>query len=174
MSHPVTPWYKQFWPWLLLGLLFTSITASSTLAVMAVRTADGMVQEDYYEHGRAINMVLAKQERAAELGLTASLRIDPLTSDVVLDLEGGESFPEKLDFELIFPTQDDRDIELVLEHVRDGRYLGQAPDNLRYRWYLQLQPSVDEPEWRLVGEARFPDEEAVRLTPGRAAPGDDS
>ncbi|AXY42454.1 FixH family protein [Halomonas sp. JS92-SW72] len=174
MSNTVTPWYKQFWPWLLLGLLFTSITASSTLAVLAVRSADGMVQEDYYEHGRAINMVLAKQERAAELGLSASLRIDPLTSDVVVDLEGGNGFPERLDFELIFPTQDDRDIELTLEHVRDGRYLGQAPDNLRYRWYLQLQPQDDDPEWRLVGEARFPEEEAVRLTPGRAAPDGDA
>ncbi|QTF93566.1 FixH family protein [Halomonas sp. BM-2019] len=174
MNHPVTPWYKQAWPWFLLALLFTSIGASSTLAVMAVRTADGMVQEDYYEHGRAINMVLAKQERAAELGLFASLRIDPLTSDVVLDLEGGEEYPERLDFELIFPTQGDRDIELTLEHVRDGRYLGQAPDNLRYRWYLQLQPQGEEPEWRLVGEARFPDEAAFRLTPGRFASGDDS
>ncbi len=170
MSHPVTPWYKQFWPWFLMGLLMLSISVSSTFAFLAIRSADGMVQEDYYEHGRAINMVLAKQERAAELGLTASLRIDPLTSDVVVDLEGGESYPEALDFELIFPTQDDRDIELTLEHVRDGRYLGQAPDNLRYRWYLQLQPRSDEPEWRLVGEGRFPDEEAVRLTPGRAAP----
>ncbi|WP_290784901.1 FixH family protein [Halomonas sp.] len=173
MSHPVTPWYKQVWPWFLLGLLFVSIGASSTLAVMAVRSADGMVQEDYYEHGRAINMVLAKQERAAELGIAASVRIDPLTSDVVLDLEG-DHYPEKLDFELIFPTRDDRDIEITLEHVRDGRYLGQAPDNLRYRWYLQLQPQVDEPEWRLVGEGRFPDEDAVHLTPGRAAPANDS
>ena len=66
------------------------------------------------------------------------------------------------------------DIEITLEHVRDGRYLGQAPDNLRYRWYLQLQPQVDEPEWRLVGEGRFPDEDAVHLTPGRAAPANDS
>ncbi|PMR70152.1 hypothetical protein CR158_00425 [Halomonas heilongjiangensis] len=145
-----------------------SIGVSSTFAFLAVLSADGMVQEDYYEHGRAINMVLAKQERAADLGLQARLRIDPLTSDVVLDLEG-DSRPERLDLELIFPTQDDRDIELVLEHVRDGRYLGQAPDNLRYRWYLQLQPEGDSPEWRLVGEARFPDENVIALTPGRPA-----
>lgn len=174
MSHPVTPWYKQFWPWFLIGLLMLSISVSSTFAFLAIRSADGMVQEDYYEHGRAINMVLAKQERAAAMGLSASLRIDPLTSDVVVDLEGDERFPEKLDFELIFPTQDDRDIEITLEHVRNGRYLGQAPDNLRYRWYLQLQPQNEEPELRLVGEGRFPDEAPVRLTPGRAAPANDS
>ncbi|MFY0991316.1 FixH family protein [Halomonas sp. C05BenzN] len=174
MPHPAPPWYKQFWPWFLIGLLMLSISVSSTFAFLAIRSADGMVQEDYYEHGRAINMVLAKQQRAADLGLSARLRLDPLTSDVVLDLEGSERHPERLDFELIFPTQDDRDIELTLEHVRGGRYLGQAPDNLHYRWYLQLQPTGDSPEWRLVGEATFPDEGEIVLTPGRAAASRDS
>lgn len=167
-AHPVTPWYKQFWPWFLIGLLLSAITVSTTFAVFSVRSFDGMVQEDYYEHGKAINMVLAKQQRAADLGLEARLRIDPLTSDVVLDL-GGDIRPERLVLKLIFPTEDDRDQEFVLEHVREGRYLAQAPDNLRYRWYLQLQPAGDDPEWRLVGEARFPDEGSIALTPGRPA-----
>lgn len=116
------PWYKQFWPWFLLGLLFTSIFGSSTLAVMAIRTADGLVQEDYYEHGRAINMVLAKQQRAEELDLVANLRIDPMTSDIIVQLDGAER-PERLYLKLLFPTVGDRDQEIVLEHVREGRYL---------------------------------------------------
>ncbi|MCE8020288.1 FixH family protein [Halomonas sp. MCCC 1A11036] len=163
MTAP-TPWYKQFWPWFLLGLLCMSIVVSSTFAVLAIRSADGMVQEDYYEHGRAINMVLAKQQRAHELNLAADLRIDPLTSDIIVQLDGDDR-PERLYLRLIFPTQDDRDQDLVLEHVRDGRYLGQAPDNLRYRWYLQLHPSEEQPEWRLVGEASLPSEESFYLTP---------
>ncbi|QTP53995.1 FixH family protein [Billgrantia sulfidoxydans] len=164
MTSP-TPWYKQFWPWFLLGLLFSAIGVSSTFAVLSVRSFDGMVQEDYYEHGRAINMVLAKQQRANELNLDAELRIDPLTSDIIVQLDGDDR-PERLHLRLIFPTQDDRDQDLTLEHVRDGRYLGQAPDNLRHRWYLQLQPGTESPEWRLVGEARFPSEESFSLTPG--------
>ncbi|MFQ3786128.1 FixH family protein [Halomonas sp. A29] len=164
MTTP-SPWYKQFWPWFLLGLLMLSISVSSTFAVLAVRSADGMVQEDYYEHGRAINMVLAKQQRAHELNLAADLRIDPMTSDIIVQLDGDDR-PERLYLRLIFPTQDDRDQDLVLEHVRDGRYLGQAPDNLRYRWYLQLHPSAEQPEWRLVGEASLPSEESFSLTPG--------
>ena len=162
-----SPWYKQFWPWFLLGLLFTSIFGSSTLAVMAVRTADGMVQEDYYEHGRAINMVLAKQQRAHDLNLSATVRIDPMTSDVIVQLDGDDR-PERLHLELIFPTLGDRDETLTLEHVRDGRYLGQAPDNLRYRWYLQLHPTDETPEWRIVGEGRFPSDDDFALTPGIA------
>ncbi|XUO87662.1 FixH family protein [Halomonas sp. KM072] len=163
---PIQPWYKQFWPWFLLALLSSSIVVSTTFAVLSVKTADGMVvQEDYYEHGKAINMVLAKQERANELGLSAELRIDPLTSDIVLDLTGDDR-PETLYLTLIFPTQDDRDQEFVLQHVREGRYITQGPDNLRYRWYIQLQPQQTDADWRLIGEARFPNEESVALLPG--------
>ncbi|GGC86907.1 FixH family protein [Vreelandella lutescens] len=163
---PIQPWYKQFWPWFLLGLLFSSIIVSTTFAVLSIKTADGMVvQEDYYEHGKAINMVLAKQERAQELELSAELRIDPVTSDIVLDLAGNDR-PETLYLTLIFPTQDDRDQEFVLQHVREGRYITQGPDNLRYRWYIQLQPQQTEADWRLIGEARFPNEESVALLPG--------
>ncbi|WP_144979573.1 FixH family protein [Halomonas sp. C22] len=163
---PIHPWYKQFWPWFLLALLSSSIVVSITFAVLSIKTADGMVvQEDYYEHGKAINMVLAKQERANELGLSAELRIDPLTSDIVLDLTGDDR-PETLYLTLIFPTQDDRDQEFVLQHVREGRYITQGPDNLRYRWYIQLQPQQTDADWRLIGEARFPNEESVALLPG--------
>ncbi|MGQ4878760.1 FixH family protein [Billgrantia sp. LNSP4103-1] len=164
MTTP-SPWYKQFWPWFLLGLLFSAMAVSTSFAVLSVRSFDGMVQEDYYEHGRAINMELAKQHRAHELKLAADLRLDPLTSDVMVQLDGDDR-PDQLSLKLIFPTEADRDQSIDLEHVRDGLYLGQAPDNLRYRWYLQLQPRDEQPEWRLVGEARFPSEERFNLTPG--------
>ena len=94
------------------------------------------------------------------------LRIDPLTSDIVIDL-AGDARPDKLYLDLIFPTEDDRDQSFVLEHVREGRYITQGPDNLRYRWYLQIQPvQGDDAEWRLIGEARFPNETSVALLPG--------
>lgn len=167
MSSPsVTPWYKQFWPWFLLGLLSLSVAVSSTFAVLSIKTADGLVvQEDYFEHGKAINVILAKQERARELNLVADMRIDPLTSDIIVDMSG-DALPDQLYLDLIFPTQDDRDQSFVLEHVRDGRYITQGPDNLRYRWYLQIQPSREDADWRLVGEARFPTEENIALRPG--------
>ena len=165
-SEKVTPWYKQFWPWFLIGILLSSIIVSTSFAVMSVKSFDGMVvQEDYYEHGKAINMVLAKQEQARELNLSAELRLDPLTSDIVIDLRG-DARPDTLHLDLIFPTNDTRDQSFVLEHVRDGRYITQGPDNLRYRWYLQIQPEAEDADWRLTGEATFPDENSVTLLPG--------
>lgn len=166
MSPHPTPWYKQFWPWFMIGILMSSILVSTMFLVFSLKSFDGMVvQEDYFEHGKAINMVLTKQNRARELSLAGDLRIDPLTSDIVLDLEG-DARPDTLHLDLIFPTKSGRDQSFVLEHVREGRYVTRGPDNLQHRWYLQLQPSRQDAEWRLTGEARFPTDSIITLAPG--------
>ncbi|MGM0913201.1 MAG: FixH family protein [Pseudomonadota bacterium] len=166
MSEDIKPWYKQFWPWFLIGLLLSSITFSLVYLTLSIRYYDGSVGGDYYERGLAINEQLAKQEHALELGLEARLRVDNRTGDVVVDLEGPRQ-PERLHLALIFPTDSDFDRELTLEHVRGGRYVTTLDEPLRHRWYLQLQPEAGEgAEWRLTGEASFPSDDEAALEPG--------
>ncbi|NAW33913.1 FixH family protein [Halomonas alimentaria] len=166
MSEDIKPWYKQFWPWFLIGLLLSSITFSLVYLTLSIRYYDGSVGGDYYERGLAINEQLAKQEHALELGLEARLRVDNRTGDVVVDLEGPRQ-PEQLHLALIFPTDSDFDRELTLQHVREGRYVTTLDEPLRHRWYLQLQPVAgEEAEWRLTGEASFPSDDEAALEPG--------
>ncbi|WP_346796207.1 FixH family protein [Halomonas sp. Bachu 37] len=165
-TSDVPPWYKQFWPWFLIGLLFSSIAFSTLYLVMSIKFYDGSVQQDYYKDGLAINEQLAKQEHAQTLSLAASLLVDSRTGDIVVDLEG-ERRPDQLHLSLIFPTAGGRDRSLVLDHLHGGRYVTVIDEPLRHRWYLQLQPSAGrDAEWRLTGEATFPSEETIDLTPG--------
>lgn len=152
---PPRPWYKEFWPWFLLGILSSSVIMGTTFLVLSITSFDGMVEDNYYKVGKAINETLEQDQRAAELGMSAQLRIDDLTGDVVVDLDG-EARPERLLLELIFPTQGNRDQSVVLDHVRDGHYAGQLPRALEYRWYVQLHPDSADPEWRLLGEIELP------------------
>ncbi|MBY5924640.1 MULTISPECIES: FixH family protein [unclassified Halomonas] len=166
----VPPWYKQFWPWFLIALLLSSVTFSMVYLALSIRYFDGSVPDDYYKEGLAINVQLEKQQRAEALGLAADLRIDATTGDVVVQLLGDER-PERLQLELKFPTDGDRDRLLTLSHTRNGQYVGTLERNLRYRWYLQLQPwiddgSGDDAAWRLTGEAEFPRDGTIHLTPG--------
>ncbi|MCL7939780.1 FixH family protein [Halomonas sp. ATCH28] len=162
----IPPWYKQFWPWFLIGLLASSVTFSLVYLTLSIRYYDGSVSGDYYKQGLAINQQLAKQEHAQTLGLEARLLVDDRTGDVVVDLQGDRQ-PEQLFLELIFPTESSRDRSLTLEHVRDGRYVGMVNEPLNYRWYLQLQPTEGrDAEWRLTGEARFPSDDEIALVPG--------
>ena len=165
-EHDTPPWYKQFWPWFLIGLLGSSVTFSLVYLALSIHYFDGTVAQDYYKEGLAINEQIAKQEHAQRLGLAATLRADPLTGDIVVDL-AGERRPEELVLKLIFPTESQRDRTLTLEHVHGGRYVTMVDEPLRYRWYLHLQPSEgQDAEWRLTGEARFPSEDEIALAPG--------
>jgi len=164
--HEIAPWYKQFWPWFLIALLASSVMFSLTYLTLSIRFFDGSVPDDYYKEGLAINAQLEKQQRAEALGLAASLRVDDLTGDINVDLRGGE-YPDQLVLALIFPTDGDRDRHLTLSHTRDGHYVGNLEKALNYRWYLQLQPSEgNDAAWRLTGEAEFPIDSAIALTPG--------
>lgn len=178
MPQTVRPWYKEFWPWMMLGVLGSSVIFGVTYLIMSIVTFDGMVEDDYYKHGLAINQVLEKDHRAAALGLSAELRVDDLTGDINLELQGAspaseaqrqELRPQQLTLALIFPAQDGSDHTLTLERVRDNHYVGQAPRQLKYRWYLRLAPNVADADWRLTGEARFPSQEPISLKPGNQA-----
>lgn len=163
------PWYKEFWPWFLLAILSSSVIMGTVFLVLSIRSFDGMVEDDYYTHGLAINQTLQQDHRAAELNLLAELRIDDLTGDIGVDLEGDVQ-PERLRLEMVFPTKDDRDQSIALEHVRNGHYSGQLSHSLEHRWYVQLHPDVAEPSWRLRGEVELPRRAAIELRPAATNP----
>jgi len=169
MHPPVRPWYKEFWPWFLLGILAMAVIMGTTTLVLSITSFDGMVVDNYYKKGLAINRVLEQDKAARELGQRARLRIDDVTGDVTVTLEG-DARPERLRLALLFPTQGGRDRHITLRRLRGGHYSGQLPSALRYRWYVQLHPDVADPAWRLIGEIHLPQTRAQWLAPHAEAP----
>ncbi len=161
MRHP-RPWYKEFWPWFLLGILGLAVVMGTTTLVLSITSFDGLVEDNYYKVGLAINETLEQDRRAGQLGMVADLRIDDLTGDVVVELDGGAR-PERLVLEMIFPTQGDHDQHVLLERVRDGHYTGQLPQALDNRWYVHLAPDAASPAWRLRGEIELPRQTPLTL-----------
>ena len=70
-----TPWYRQRWPWLLMLGPAIVVVAGIVTAVIAIETDDGLVADDYYKRGLAINQTLERAARTAALGLTATVDI---------------------------------------------------------------------------------------------------
>jgi uncharacterized protein len=69
------PWYKEPWPWILMAPPATAVVAGIATVWIAAAGADGLVAEDYYRQGLGINKVIAREERALALGLTAALEV---------------------------------------------------------------------------------------------------
>ena len=70
------PWYRQFWPWFIISIPALTIVAAMITITIAVKTDDGLVVDDYYKEGLAINEDKQLVKNAAALEISAELSLD--------------------------------------------------------------------------------------------------
>ncbi|WP_449434156.1 FixH family protein [Pseudomonas putida] len=148
-----SPWYKHLWPWIIIGILTTSVCLSLTMVSIAVRNPDNLVNDNYYEAGKGINRALDRELLAQTLNLKARVHLDELTGEVDLRLTGN-SEPQNLELNLISPTQPDKDRKVLLSRAEAGRYVGQLQDKVEGRRFVELLGKQDEQVWRLFEEEK--------------------
>jgi hypothetical protein len=150
------PWYREPWPWILMSGPATVVVAGLVTAWLAVRSDDGLVADDYYKQGLAINRVLSRSEAAARRGIRAELRLTGSRVRVLLSEAG--SGP--LTLQLAHPTRAGMDQRLELIMVAPGVYEGLLQSIQPGRWHVVLERSG----WRLAGDWVLPS--ATELTLG--------
>jgi hypothetical protein len=128
---------------------------------IAATTFDGMVADDYYRQGLAINKVLERDRAAARLGLGAEIALADGGHRVRVALSGGAPRGgQRLRLRLAHPARADLDQNVALERAGDGYEGGLQP--LRPgRWSVTLEDEAGS--WRLMGVWRLPGEAALRL-----------
>ncbi len=159
-----SPWYKHLWPWIIIGVLATSVALSLTMVTIAVNNPDNLVNDNYYEAGKGINRSLDRELLAQNLKLRASVHLDELTGEVDLRLDGG-SQPQTLELNLISPTQPEKDRKIVLTHSDSeaGRYIGQLSDKIEGRRFVELLGTQDEHIWRMFEEEQVGHDKTLLL-----------
>ena len=148
-----SPWYKHLWPWIIIGILTTSVCLSLTMVNIAVRNPDNLVNDNYYEAGKGINRALDRELLAQTLNLKARVHLDELTGEVQVHLTGN-SDPQALELNLISPTQPERDRKVQLARTASGRYVGQLEDKVEGRRFVELLGNQDGRVWRLFEEEK--------------------
>jgi hypothetical protein len=147
------PWYRQFWPWFLMALPAAVVVAGLWTAYIAYEHADDLVVDDYYKDGLAINIQLAKKQRATELGLSARLHFSD--EIVTVDLSGAV-VDSGLRLLLSHPLEADRDFTVPLVLVTPGVYRGSLSQEVAPHWHWILQGLRSE-DWRLDGAVQAAD-----------------
>jgi hypothetical protein len=152
-TAPPSPWYKQLWPWILIGILTCSVSLTLSMVVIAVTHPDNLVNDNYYEAGKGINRSLDRERLAQSLKLRATVHLDELTGELELNLTGN-SQPETLELNLMSPTQPEKDRKVVLNRSPSeaGRYVGQLPDKIEGRRFVELMGTEGGQTWRLFEE----------------------
>jgi hypothetical protein len=156
------PWYVQPWVWLLIALPATAVVAGMASLYLAITTNDGLVVDDYYERGKAINLDLARDRVSLTHRLEARLDIDASGNRVMLTLKGHDYvLPPQLRLWFLHPTRQGFDQQLGLDRVSEGHYSGTIGKLRRGKWYVQLEAD----DWRLFGSMWAPLTAPLVLTP---------
>src|SRR3954466_14141519 len=140
------PWYRQLWPWLLISGPATVLIAGVITMWLAFSTADGLVADDYYKQGLAINKRLAREEVARELGITASVALG--RDRIHVDVKGAA--PEVLFVHLAHATRAGHDMRLRLIPVSPGAYEADIADLPRGHWRVVIEDARGT--WRIARE----------------------
>jgi len=156
------PWYKQGWPWFLIALPATAVVAGAITFVIAVKTWDGLVVDDYYKEGRAIVKTIGRTEHARELGLSAKLNIRTDVLRIEINDTDLKDIPQKVLVSITHPTREGADQHLVLSGD-GGVFEGAMSPLATGRWLFQIED--ESRTWRLNGAAYLPTETEVRIDP---------
>lgn len=170
----ILPWYRQFWFWFVFGpLIFIIIMCGFTVSI-ALNNADDVIIDNYYKEGRMINQTLDQDKHAQSLGLSAALRFDRTTGDVILSFPQLPADPKALPDQLLLlmghPVKAAKDQQVQLKQIAPGQYRGALEVEPQYSWYLTLYSVADldqrrEAAWSLSGEIDFAVGDTASLNP---------
>ena len=153
------PWYRQPLVWMLIAIPLSAVLGGIATIIIAVKTDDGLVKDDYYTAGKQINRVLARDHAATALGLHSAIYFDTQARTTTVDLasRNNAALPGEVTMELLHATRAGFDRTLTLQRTPDGKYFGLLPELAEGHWVVQL--STDE--WRLSGDLYVPGEAEV-------------
>ena len=156
------PWYRHRWPWILMAGPAFVVVGGMYLMWLAASTSDGLVADDYYKRGMAINRMLARNEYSARAGMTADVRIDAsgAVRVVVARTDNVAETAGDLRLRIVHPTRAGQDRETSLVRDASGAFVGHVDPAGEGRRYVVVGTDA----WRLTGVATLGRATDVRLT----------
>ncbi|MDR0996669.1 MAG: FixH family protein [Zoogloeaceae bacterium] len=143
------PWYKEPWPWFLMGLPATAVVAGIATLIIATKTSDSLVEDDYYKQGLGINQQLHRDQAASKQGMGAQLLIEDKEVRLFLQSNAGMTTGEKLVLHLNHPTLGGKDQVITLEPAGAGFYSGLLTEPIIGKRHVILEDA--NKTWRLQG-----------------------
>lgn len=148
MQANARPWYREPWLWALIAPPAAALVGGAAMLWLAAATFDGPVAEDYDKQGLAVREVLAREEAARRLGVSAQIELEP--GKLRVRLRGDA--PEALFAHLAHATRAAYDQRLRLARTAEGVYESELPPLAAGRWRI----AIEDPggRWRIAQEVQ--------------------
>lgn len=163
-NEPSLPWYKYPFVWFLISIPLAAVLAGMNMLWLSIDTDDGLVADDYYKQGLAINKNLAREEQASAMAISADFEYDAELGRVSLSLNRGklDVYPDVLSFSFEHATRAGMDRQIELMHGQKNLYIGyikqMLPDGI---WHVEL---ADE-DWRIGARVNLSSRVSIQLQP---------
>jgi hypothetical protein len=156
----VKPWYKQFWPWLLIAIpLATVLKSGHTIYVMNQQSPD-LVIDDYYAEGKAINMNLAKFKESALRNLQGHILL--AGNKAIVRFEKNAALEQSLTLQFVHNTFAEKDFTVKAERSGENLFVAELPSTLTGKWNLLV--TDDSQQWKLRSTMMLPQTTEFKLT----------
>jgi hypothetical protein len=139
------------------------VVAGIITAWIAASTDDGLVADDYYKQGLAVNQKLARFEAAARMQLEVRLRLTAGRIELRLASRDDAPLPARLRVTLAHPTRGGEDQVFVLAG-EEGVYAGRIGALGPGRWQVVIEDEAGS--WRLAGSVQLPQAPEAVFTAG--------
>jgi hypothetical protein len=141
------PWYKEPYVWLIILFPATAVIAGSFTLYLAISSDDGLVVDDYYKQGLAINRVLERDKTAEIHGLKAHLSfIGDKFINLQLDANPDYQLPAELRLNFSHHTRSGFDKIIKLKRMSNNSYQGKMPSLILGEWTIEIEAD----DWRLL------------------------
>lgn len=152
MSTVARRWFQEPLVWLVISLPLSAVVAGFYTLWLAVRSADGLVIDDYYRQGLAINRELARDQRTAALGLRANISLSKDHIDLQLSASDTAILPAQLKLQLLHPTRSGLDRQVLLTATAPGHYASRLSPLPAGYWHVLIEHA----DWRLTQRVSVP------------------
>lgn len=165
-------WYRNPLVWMMIAFPAWSVVAGISTVVLAFQVFDGVVVDDYYARGKAINVTIERDVAALRRGLTAVASLTPALAgaadgaravEVTLAALDVASLPPTLKLAFLHATHRGADAQVELSRTAAGLYRAALPALAPGKYYLQIEAE----DWRIVGALRQPAESTATLGPAQ-------
>lgn len=153
------PWYRYPVVWLVVAIPVISVISSTVLIIIANLHEDGLVVDDYYKHGKAINKLLSRDLAATKAELRAKIQIDN-TNRITIELNSKQQVDtSNLVLNLVHIRYPKQDQMIHLKPITAKRSSGQLKPFQAGKWYIQ----IGNKHWRLIGKQNLKPSSSLSL-----------
>ena len=130
---------------------------------IAFTDRDGLVKDDYYKEGKAINRDISRKRNAENLGIQAQGIINASSGAILFELnDAAIGDVKQLTLSMIHPTRADNDMNIALNLSAPKTFSGQLTQKINPgNWWVRITPPSNA--WYIEGRIRLPEDQKITL-----------